>query len=289
MKVKWLIENYEHDNSLSPLMGEIKKQGMELKLVKYEPWESGEFNQYSDNDCVVFYGTLNLARQLQRQKGWIPGIYCNWQNLCCLTYYSHWAKYLFNDDYIFLPLLEIKRRQEYVYDTFGIDDCIFIRPNSGAKTFTGQIIKKEEIDKEFKLLENYAGKSLDQILAITSSPKLIDKEWRFVVVDKKVIAASQYRDNQETTIRNQNQEIEPVIKRGCEIGARKLAEKVANEEWQPDRAYTLDICKSGGEYKLIEVNSFSCSGLYLCSPSSVVKAVSKEALKEWKEYNEIID
>ncbi|HUS50838.1 MAG TPA: DUF4343 domain-containing protein, partial [Candidatus Paceibacterota bacterium] len=82
MKPKWLIEDYDHDSSIESLKSEVRSQGMDLEVVKYEPWESGTFNQYPNEDCVIFYGTLNLARQLQKQKGWIPGVYCNFQNLC---------------------------------------------------------------------------------------------------------------------------------------------------------------------------------------------------------------
>ena len=126
MKVKWLVEDYEHDSSLEPFKAQIKKQNMDLEVCKYEPWESGEFNQFKDEDCVVFYGTLNLGRQLQRQKKWIPGVYCNFKNLCCKTYYSHWGKYLLNQDYIMLPMMEIKRRQDWVFKSYGIDRCIFV-------------------------------------------------------------------------------------------------------------------------------------------------------------------
>ncbi len=288
MEVKWLFEDYEHDSSLQPLMDEIKKQGMELKVVKYEPWESGEFNQYPNDDCVVFYGTLNLGRQLCRQKGWVPGIYCNWQNLCCVTYYSYWAKYLFNNFYTMLPLLEIKRRENYIFSIYGMDDCIFIRPDSGAKTFTGQILKREEIDREFKLFESYAGRPLDQILTVISTPKLIHKEWRFVIVDKKVIAVSQYRENFKSYVREQSLEIDPVIEEGCPTKALKLAEEIADDPWQPDRAYTLDICSGNdGRVWLLEANSFSCSGLYKCSPEPIVREISRIALEDWKDCMEI--
>ena len=275
MKPKWLIEDYEHDSSLEPLMDEIKSQGMELEVIKYEPWESGEFNQYSNDDCVIFYGTLNLGRQLQREKGWVPGVYCNFQNLSCITYYSYWGKCLLNKDYIMLPMMEIKRRENYIFDTFGVDNCIFIRPNSGAKPFTGQILKREEIDKEFNLFESYAGKPLDQIITIISSPKKIDKEWRCIVVDKKVVAFSRYMKDGKLN-----------IKREIDTDAFCFADKIAKEEWQPDIVYTLDICKSNEEYSLLEVNSFSCSGLYESNPEPIVKEVSIIALKEWKEYNE---
>ena len=65
----------------------------------------------------------------------------------------------------------------------------------------------------------------------------------------------------------------------------QIAQRIAKEEWQPDKAYTLDVCKSNGEYFMLEANSFSCSGLYKCPPEPIVKSVSEAALKEWKEYN----
>ncbi len=279
MKVKWLIEDYEHDSSLQPIMDEVEKQGMDLEVVKYEPWESGTFDQYPSEDCVVFYGTLQLARQLQRQKSWVPGVYCNFKHLCCKHYFSYWGEYLFNNDYIMLPMMEILRRREEIFKQFGVDDMIFIRPDSGAKCFTGQTVPLEWLDKEFDLFGNYAGKPLDEILAVISSPKVIDKEWRCVVVDKKVIAYSQYKKDGKLDITAEWSD--------DMYDAWHYAQQIADEDWQPDRIYTLDICKSNGEYSLIEVNSFSCSGLYLCSPEAVVREVSKVALKEWKEYNEL--
>jgi len=275
MKVKWLIEDYEHDSSLAPLIDEVEKQGMEYKIAKYEPWESCKLDHYPDNDCVVFYGTLNLGRQLQRQKGWIPGAYCNFKNLCCKTYYSYWAKYLFNQDYIMLPFMEIKRRQDWIYDNYGVDDTIFIRPDSGAKTFAGQTLAKEMIDKEFKLFANYASMPSDEIITVISSAKVIDEEFRIVIVDKKIVAGSQYKKDGKLDISTR-----------VPRQAWELAKQIAQEEWQPDIAYTLDICKSNGEYSMLEANSFSCSGLYLCDPEPIVRELSKVALREWKEHNE---
>ena len=273
MKPKWLIEDYEHDISLQPLIDEIKNQNMEVKVVKYEPFESGQYDFFNNDDCVVFYGTLNLGRQLQREKSWIPGIYCNFKNLCCHTYFSYWSKYLLNQDYIMLPMKEILTKREYVFNNFGKREVIFIRPDSGAKPITGQTLKYEELDKEFKLFGDYAGNDLDQIITIISTPKNISTEWRFIVVDKKVVAGSQYKKNGKLDINS-----------FFNVEAFELANKIAQEDWQPDKAYTLDICEWCGGYYLLEANSFSCSGLYDADMKPIVEEISRIALKEWKEY-----
>jgi len=276
MEVKWLIEDFEGDGKLDPLIAAIKKQGMECDIVKYVPFESGEYNKFKDDDCVVFYGSLNLARQLQREKPWIPGPYCNFKNLRCLTYYSHWGKYLLNNDYIMLPLLEFSRKRDYYYDNMGVDDCIFMRPDSGAKTFYGAVYPKDELDRDIKLMDGYAGLPMDEILVVIASPKIIEKEWRVVVVDRIVVSGSQYKEDDKLNEQDD-----------CDGGAWSLAQEIAKEEWQPGRAYTLDICKSEGRYYLLEINSFSCSGLYGCAVEPIVREVSRVALEEYNSYKDI--
>ena len=273
MDVKWLIEDYEKDGTLDPLIAEIKEQEMECDIVKYIPFESGVYNNFKENDCVVFHGSLNLARQIQREKSWIPGSYCNFENLKCTTYYSHWGRYLLNSDYIMLPLLEFNRKKDYYYDKIGVDECIFLRPDSGAKTFCGNVYTKGGLSRKVGIMKDYIGLLLDKILVVISSPKVIKREWRIIVVDRIAISGSQYKENNKLSI-----EI------GFDRDAWMFADKIAKEEWQPDRTYALDICLSDGKYFLLEVNSFSCSGLYACPVEPIVKEVSRIALEEWKEY-----
>ena len=278
IKIKWLIEEYCDDEYMFLLKKEIINQGMIYKTCRYNPFkkfDKKEYNYFADTDCVIFHGTLNLARQLQKQR-WIPGIYCNFNNFNCLTYYSYFGKYLLNSDYMMLPLLEIIRRKEYIYNLYGTDNSIFIRPNSGTKTFTGGIFEKERLEKEYDLLSKYAGKPVDQILCIISSNKNIESEYRFVIINDKVISGSQYKKNDKL-----------YESKNIDEKAWKLASKIASEKWQPDRVYTIDICKSNNKYYLLEINSFSCSGLYKCDCKKIVKEVSKEALKEYGEYYEI--
>ena len=275
MKTKWLIQKYDDDKFIIDLIKEVKSQDMECKVIKCKPWNTIDIDQYKNEDCVVFYGTLNLGRQIQKQKGWVPGAYCNFQNLTCITYFSHWGKYLLNNHYLMMPILEIYRQSNHIYNTFKTS-YIFIRPDSGAKTFTGQLINLDNLWPQLDNILDHASMPVDQIIAIISSPKIIEKEWRCVVVNKKVITFSQYLENDEEN-----------YKREIDKEALELANKIAQEKWQPDIAYTLDICKSDNEYLLLEVNSFSCSGLYMCDVEPIVKEVSKAAIKEWNDYNEI--
>jgi hypothetical protein len=67
-----------------------------------------------------------------------------------------------------------------------------------------------------------------------------------------------------------------------------MAQKVAEAEWQADRVYICDVALvdsapyEGGtkQAKIIELNAFSCSGLYACDTYKIVEAVSKAAEQE---------
>ena len=87
MDVKWLVENEVFSEDLKPLMDEIKRQGHALSVVKYIPFQGGEFYPFADDDCVVCYGSLNLIQQIQRTKKWIPGPWCNLNNFKCVNYF----------------------------------------------------------------------------------------------------------------------------------------------------------------------------------------------------------
>jgi len=276
MNVKWLIEEHK-DLDNKDLIPELKKQGIEYKTVKYIPFEGGNYNVFPEKDCVIVYSTLNLAKQIQRNKQWIPGVYCNFNNFKCSTYYSHWGGFLLNQDYTMMPLLDFVRHKDAVYDRFGVDDCVFMRPNSGAKTFNGAVFPKEEIDKEIDTIKCYAGKDLDQILVIISTPKKIDCEWRVVVASRKVIALSQYKKDGKLDLGDDGHH---------GYFAMTQAQEIAKHKWQPDRVYTLDICLNNGVHSLLEANSFSCSGLYRCNYKAIVQMVSLEAIREWNEYNQ---
>ncbi len=264
--VKWLVENDVFDEDLGPLVDEIKWQGMEVVEIKYVPFESGTYDHFEDDDCVICYGSLNLIKQLQRQKPWVPGSWCNFKNFECTTYYAHFGKYLLNDRYIMMPLAEVKRRKDELYEKYDGNN-IFIRPSTGFKTFSGKVVYLENFDNDFTWFDEFAK---PESIAVVSKPHKIDAEYRFFVDNKSVIAGSSYRINGKLNFNAMVDE-----------NAKSLAAKIVKENWEPDPLYAIDICSCYGQYFLMEINSFSCSGLYHCDVKPIVKAASEQAIKEY--------
>jgi hypothetical protein len=63
MNVKWLLETDVFQEGTVRLEEEIKRQGMEVKVAAYRPFDNskGYLDLFDKDDCVVFYGSLNFV------------------------------------------------------------------------------------------------------------------------------------------------------------------------------------------------------------------------------------
>lgn len=271
MKPKWIIEDFDEINSYAILAEEVKRQGYEVEIIRYLPFESGSYNKFGDDECVIVQSSLQIARQLLREKKWVPNAWLSLQNYECSTYYAYLGKYLFNDRYTMMPVCEVKRNIDFLFEQFGKQDCLFIRPSSGFKTFSGQVFTKENFAKDWIWVEQF---SAPTHLAVVSSPKTIKAEYRFIVTKDGIVTGCQYKKDGNLNLDKDYPE-----------SAGILAEEVC-KVWQPDSIFALDICTGNdGNYYLLEIGSFSCAGLYVCDMSKIVEVASRIAVKEYQELN----
>jgi len=279
MKAKWLLQTKVFDENLDGFCTELTKQGFEWKTIEHSLSHDTELDQFEDEDCVVFYGALSLASKIRRTKRWTPGAYYDSKNFRCSTYYTYFGKHLFSETYAMMPFAEIKRLKDDSFFRHWIGTVFFIRPDSGFKEFTGQtvildkplfgIMTLDELQNTYRVE--------DDLLCVIASAKHIEREWRVVIGDKKVITGCQYKHRYELC---ESEDFPEKIK--------KYAEKIAQCDWEPARVYVMDIAEHlNGSQGLLEINSFSTSGLYKCDLSKIVTEVSKIAEDEWKEYQEV--
>lgn len=271
MKVKWLVESFDRDNSFEELSQEVKRQGMDCELIKYEPFQSGSIDVYPGEQCVIFQGSINMAAQIQRDKPWIPGPFATWNNYLCQNYYQHYGKWLLNGDYTMLPFIEfVRRKEEFVEKYKDYGDTFFIRPNGGTKSFTGFAFSPQTIsDNMWKYLQS---ETPSAELVLISAPKNIHREWRLICTEDKVLTGSRYKTWGRP---DYNSEVpQEAIDKALEI--------LKESKWVPDPIFVMDICDSPtGVYHLLEIGAFSVAGLYKCDMKPIVKVASELALKEF--------
>lgn len=223
---------------------------------------------------VLFHGSHEFIRAARNTSGLntdcCPLAYCREENLRFSTYAAHHGEKMLSEGFRILPYAEVVRRYR------GSNKDIFIRPNEVTKAFAGRVINGRDFDHEINSL-NQIEKIDPETLCVVASPREIAGEFRMIIVDGKVITGSEYRWDDKLDIR-------------IDVDERcwKLAEEVAAHPWQPDRVYVCDVALEVSEIasrdlrpRLIELNSFSCAGLYACDTRKIVEAVSRAANKEY--------
>ena len=104
---------------------------------------------------------------------------------------------------------------------------------------------------------------------VVAAPKNVVKEWRFAVVNKKIVTATLYNVN---GLHNEQE--------GCtNAHASNMADEIANHSWQPDDVYALDICETkSGEVAMLEIGSLNSAGWYQMDCGAII-----DAMEGWRE------
>jgi hypothetical protein len=267
MQPTWLIEAGVYGTEAEPLLAEIRRQGMIAEVVPHQSIRKGSEltsagQLLSEGDCVIGYGTFPFARQIQVHRRWTPGAWCDPVNLDCSTYFGYFGQFLLNQHYAILPGVEAIRQRDWLFEVFGSEGEVFARPAGCHKLFTGRCIAQEDFQSALSPTRYDPA-----TLVVVAAPREIGLEWRLVVAENRVIAASQYAEQGTKS-----------IAAGCPAEVQAFAEAMLAEvRWRPDPLFMMDLCESNGRLWLVELNGFSCSWLYQCDVEAVVAKASELA------------
>ncbi len=282
MGVKWLIENFVGDNGYEDLITEVRNQGMECIVLDIRNHFELRPNLINKGECVVFQGSIQLFKKVKAELPVYPLGWMTDENYLCRNYYPHVQKYLFNDRHVFTTVAGLKHNKWWFYSAFSKEALIYVRPDNGDKTFTGQLIDLQDFDEFFegngskKLSKRYSGCEIKNTdLLVVSTPKNIKGEYRYICTKyKEILGVSCYMyDGKRTLIPSAPE------------NATKLVKEILDNGWYPDPVFTIDIVEDGdGNFWLMEMNSFTSAGTYAAKKNSIVKRVSEIAFEEWCKY-----
>jgi hypothetical protein len=267
----WLIEAGVYRGEADLLLQEIRQQGMTGSLVLHGALRPGaslviEGQPVPPDGCVIGYGTFPFARQIQLHFQWSPGAWCDAERLDCSTYFAYFGKYLLNQHYAIMPGVEAIRQSDWLFSVFGGGDEVFVRPAGCQKLFVGRCVHHESFAAALSPARYDPATQV-----VIAAPREIGREWRLVVVDDCVIAASQYAEDGAKS-----------VAAGCpdEVGDF-VTGMLKAVTWRPDPIFIVDVCESDGRLWLVELNGFSCSWLYQCDLPRVVGRASELAARQW--------
>lgn len=274
---KWIVHNTMlHATSYTKLPEIIRSLGYDCYLINnYSLMDDlDSFNLPNDNSCTIPYCSIDLSRQMKKYFG----MYLNENNL---KYHIYTALLPIDPDlYLNHPRQSVlttyrnfKLSKDHWVNDLAIDyGGVFIRPDSGLKTFTGYAFDKADIDFQFSFLDT---KMNDEYLMWVAPKKhYFWNEVRFIICGDKVVDGSRYATDSGNTL-VEDRLVDPV--------QLALAEQIAKLSWKPDEVFTCDICMTHDGPKLIELNSFSCAGFYAMDMEKIVRTVSEHTLKLYKE------
>lgn len=272
-KTGWLLDRVSLGADLASLAEGIRKAGFECQIADrpnppygWDDVDSNFLDLFPVDSCVVVSGDLDMVERVRDADIWHPGVFADIEKYFCTAYYPELGRYLLNSNYVMLPLGEISRRRDFLFETVGQADRLFIRPDSPLKTFTGDVVSRDSLDHD---LEYFAFRDAGpDHLVVVSTPAEIQSEWRFIVVDGQVITGSLYKREDDLVA-------EPVN----DGEAFSYAQSVCNETgYSPERVWVLDICQTtNGMFHVLEVGGFSLAGLYACDKLKIAIEVSRVA------------
>jgi hypothetical protein len=265
--LNWLLEDFTEKEAIVRLATSVRRQGHRVVNATEVSAETPFEDFFRAEDCVMSHCSIQSAEIIARRTSWRPGVFCNFQEYRCSQYYPALSRYLFNDEYILLPFGELRRRKEFIFDVVGSSDCVFVRPDSGFKVFSGIVLEKDRFEQD---LENLGfGKIAPHELVVLAFPQNIQREWRLFATREGVVTGSQYRHGRKELSTEIPDEV------------RRFADDIAKSGgYWPDPVFSLDICENRkGELFLLEFGCFSCSGLYAADTDVLAEVVSQKAIE----------
>lgn len=259
----WIVQQTktQTDNDVyQRLLYTLEEMGVPYTSFVYIPFEGTDYSFMEGvKSPAVFFGTFNALNDMRKRVPNLPEPFAWYETDAfeCISYYELLKGNLLQEDHVFMRLGDVLGNIDSLYSRFGRK--VFLRPNDNEKSFVGSLVKIDLLESWVKGVSN--NNSAD-LLVVASSPKEIEYEWRFVVVWGQIVAGSQYKAGDCIDIHHE-------YPTAAAVFAKKMAWK-----WYKFPVFIVDVCLTGGEYKVVEVGPFNYAGLYRCDLRAIVKAIN---------------
>lgn len=227
-------ENYEN------LINSLNRLGLEYEIVQVLPFVE-QFEVKTDRKDVFPFGAVKMSR-LSKKYNWYPG--SQWgENHDYEVYSKYYKDNLLNYD---------SKIINFGDESFFSEKLFFARPTEDTKVFTGRVFDMNEWRefRELKLTDGHTTLLNKGTKIQISSVKNIQKEIRFWIVKGKIATASVYN-----------------------MGGVYYTSSVVDDDayefvnnmiqlFQLTETFTMDICLTNGQHKIVECGCTSSAGFY---------------------------
>lgn len=259
----WAIQSNLHiDRGTKRLLQILDRFSIPHAEVKVIPFVGEIEPDISPEGNVICIGSYSM-RHVAKKKGWVPGVF----DLGHLHHYDYpdlWKQYALNSDAIYCSMKDVPYYFEKASAGTG---WVFLRPSTDSKFLAGEVFNKAQVDELVGNLLKLGGETDPAGLSLctsmmVASPKNIVAEYRFWIVDGKVITWSLYKRGGDVIY---SSEIDDDV---------KWFASTMTQGRQVARAYVLDVARMiDNSFRLIEANTINASGLYAADVQKLVMAI----------------
>ena len=220
---------------------------------------------FERNADYIIYGSTTFNNLAFKHKELCKGVFFDEESFSIENYNAKWKCFMLNYSAIITTFKALINHGKY-----EPGKPLFIRPNDDSKSFAGEVKRFGEIEEWYKKLviaENTNLSSESKI--VVSEPYSIQYEWRLWIVNKKVIAASKYREYFRLK-----------KERGCLVSVIQFAEERCRE-YTPHDVFVMDVCLCGDDYYIVECNCMNGAGFYNANIESIVSGVTEYFLSQF--------
>lgn len=229
-----------------------------------------ELSQLSNDEsaCWLAFGSIPFIRAARKHLNHQPLAYYSDERF----YYSRYAHklpshWMLNAGGVFMPCASVLDQLPRIEQWLG-GSHFFMRPDSGSKVFTGQMIEHADAQQQIAALSRVSGLTADTMVYLAPEQP-IEAEFRLFIVNRVVLGGSFYSFDQQP------------VPMAMPEAVVQMAHAVAQHPWQIDIAYSCDIAMTPRGAKVVELNAGSTSGFYESDAKKIIAAMMDAA---WLEY-----
>lgn len=257
--IRWVLqENLVNKTDVQQFIDVFQENDIPFAGVRVTPFERLENMWWIDERYIdIYYGSTRFIGTICNILGDVPGIFSRVDSFCMSKLCDEWGKEVLNYGGIVLSLEDFINHTK----TESADTSYFVRPNDDSKSIDGRVWSIKELTNwYYKLsqLDNDITLSPYDISPHTSRlffsrPWGIEREWRTLVVQGRVVSSSLYRVNGYLHISGSHQDnptsMKEYVEKQCAL-------------WAPADVFVMDVCWSGEKYWIIECGGVNSAGLY---------------------------
>lgn len=251
----WFIEERVFD----PDSEERLRSALIRNQIGFQIVDSRGFQAHADaiSNETVFRGSCWFILQMSASPLWNSMVWGTPDEFRVSNYLPIRRHFLLNDTIEVIALVELAWKRNEIWKRLADNqNRIFIRPDDGFKSFAGSLVELNRFEEWYEARRAFCLPGNTQIVA--AKPIEIQVEYRCILVDGHVAAASRYK---------------PDISSDVPRDVLEWAETCHKNSGSRLRIYAVDVACTPKGLRVVEIGSAACVDYYDANLDALVGAV----------------